>query len=168
MEKELTLLQKEFKALFKALPAELSFLAAEFFDNSFRLQGFLDASLKPWAPRKAEAGGRAILISTGALRGSVYANPSGSIARVTAGNSKVPYAKIHNEGGTIPVTVKMKKFFWAKFKETKAEGWRALALSKSITIPARQFMGDSKALDEKIGKHIDDKLNEIFDKTFNP
>ena len=43
-------------------------------------------------------------------------------------SSYVPYAAIHNEGGKITVTGKMKKFFWAKFKETGEVGWKYMAL----------------------------------------
>ena len=41
------------------------------------------------------------------------------------------YAKIHNEGGKILITPKMRRFFWAKFKETGKEYWKGLALTKN-------------------------------------
>jgi hypothetical protein len=76
------------------------------------------------------------------------------------------YAAIHNNGGKIPVTPKMRKFFWAKYYEragnvTKLKSGKAsaskrnvalssevqfyknMALTKRahITIPQRQFIG---------------------------
>lgn len=36
-----------------------------------------------------------------------------------------------------PITAKQRRFFWAKFVETGESMWRALALSKTYTIPAR-------------------------------
>lgn len=61
-----------------------------------------------------------------------------------------PYAAIHQYGGTlkptIPISLKMRKFFWAKFYETGQENWKALALTKKkelkpvIQIPARPYI----------------------------
>lgn len=55
----------------------------------------------------------------------------------------VPYARIHEEGGTIPaysilMTPKMRRFFWAMWYETKDSKWKGAALKRGgITIPAR-------------------------------
>ena len=98
----------------------------------------------------------------------------------------VPYAAIHNYGGTInthpSVTKKMRRFAWAKFYSLagvkkgekipkdvppEASKWRALALTKktqlNITadIPQRQFIGDSAELREKIDKVILQTLQRI-------
>ena len=58
--------------------------------------------------------------------------------------SKVPYAGIHEHGGQIPVTESMRGFFWAKYMETNAEGWKALALGAeqkaAFEIPARPYL----------------------------
>lgn len=102
--------------------------------------------------------------------------------RVTIRNP-VEYAQIHNEGGQIPVTVKMKRFFWAKYYETglssqlfesgkgkrskqKSEAfageagfWKGMALKKvgsMVRIPQRQFLGDSQQV-EKIIEDITEK-----------
>jgi hypothetical protein len=63
-----------------------------------------------------------------------------------------PYARIYNEGGTIsqniPITPKMRKFYWAKFFEAgggkskekgqdvpeEAKFWRGMALTKKTSI----------------------------------
>jgi hypothetical protein len=94
----------------------------------------------------------------------------------------VEYASIHNEGGEVNprVTEKMKWFAWykvysiAKIRKRKpgekrrkkgtakplppeAEMWKALALKKTrlhIKIPQRRFIGDSKALQQKIDELI--------------
>jgi hypothetical protein len=44
----------------------------------------------------------------------------------------VPYAAIHEFGGTIKVvvTAKMRSFFWAMWFETKDDKWKAMALTK--------------------------------------
>ena len=87
---------------------------------------------------------------------------------VTIYTDKV-YAEIHNEGGTITVTPKMKKFFWFKNKEAKeagdldlAEQYKWMALAKKITIVQREFMGESDELNEKIVAKITRDLNRIL------
>ena len=79
------------------------------------------------------------------------------------------YAEIHNEGGEIIVTDKMKKFFWAKNKEAKdagdsdlAEQYKYMALSKKIVIPQRKFMDNSEKLNEKIISKITRDLSTIL------
>ena len=109
----------------------------------------------------------------------------GAPGQVTVVNP-VPYARIHNEGGTIhshpTITPKMRKMAWAKTYSIagvskggklpkdlpeEARKWRALALTKKeklnikIKIPRRQFIGESKELRVKINKIIIDKLKEI-------
>lgn len=59
----------------------------------------------------------------------------------------VPYAAIHEFGGVIhvPVTARMRRFFWAKFFETNNERWKFMAISNKtefvIQIDARPFAG---------------------------
>ena len=82
------------------------------------------------------------------------------------------YAEIHNEGGDIPVTVRMKKFFWAKAyaekdKESPEAGfWKAMALKKPgsvIKIPKRQFMGPhpevEKMIEDITNKELQNHIN---------
>jgi len=58
----------------------------------------------------------------------------------------VPYAAIHEFGGTIrlKVTSQMRSFFWAMFFQTGDEKWKAMALSKKrefiITMPKRAYL----------------------------
>jgi len=87
--------------------------------------------------------------------------------------SDTDYSEIQNNGGTVTVTPKMKRFFWAKFYEfsgkvklnkegtaasfnksnkaisVKAMFFRRMALMKvgsKIKIPQRQFMGNSQTM----------------------
>jgi phage gpG-like protein len=77
--------------------------------------------------------------------------------RIVVGvSSDVKYASIHNEGGQIKITPKMRRYFWAMYIETKQEYWKGLALTKKehIIIPQRQFIGDSEALFKSIDRMI--------------
>jgi phage gpG-like protein len=79
------------------------------------------------------------------------------------------YAEIHNEGGEITVTPKMKRFFWAKHHEYKEAGdtdianqWKYMALSSVIKIKQRKFIGQSNLLNDKIVAKLTTDLKRIF------
>lgn len=139
--------------------------AINFFKESFFKEGFTDTSFQKWENRKQPdyRAGRAILTDTGHLRESIeVAEKTGN--SITIG-TYAPYAKIHNEGGTIniPITKKMRGHFWKMFKETGNTKWKYMALTKkqniSLKFPKRQFIGESatlmKILDTELKKYIE-------------
>lgn len=93
----------------------------------------------------------------------------------------------HNEGGTITVTAKMKRYFWAKYHEAggkikykksgvmskssqrasdEAEFYKALALMKvgtKITIPERRFIGDSPEVSKCVETVVKENLKETIE-----
>ncbi len=130
------------------------------FDKNFSRGGFFS---KPWPKRRD--GSSTHLNNTGRLRRSITARISGHSVIFT---SSEPYAAIHNYGGTITVTPKMKKFFWAKFKETGQERYKHLALMKTgakIRIPQRQFIGHSpevtKAVEDIVRSTMDAEMKKV-------
>lgn len=115
---------------------------------SFENQGFTDASFELWEGRKDDADpGRAILVKSATLRDSVHVSESSTEQVVLTASAK--HAAIHNEGGIVIVAVskKMRKYFWYMYKTTRNEKFRGMALTKkthfNITMPKRQYMGDS-------------------------
>lgn len=160
-----------------------------FFKQNFRRQGFLDLSLAPWQKRTISIGAdRGVLIQSGKLRDSIHAVSNG-INNINFQTDPLPYAKIHNEGGYIVVTERMKRYFWylymkstgslekkkdGKLRQNKANVklstmasfYKAMALKKAgsrIRIPKRQYMGKSstfmKQLDAWITSEIDKRFN---------
>ena len=84
--------------------------AAEMFDKNFQREAFFN---EKWARRKFnDDDTRNILTGTGALRKSIISKVEGNkiIFETT-----LPYASIHNEGGTITVTKGMKQHFWKMY-----------------------------------------------------
>lgn len=82
------------------------------FDQNFERQGFFS---QKWQRRKSPVRGDGhILYASGDLRRSVK---SRSDDHSITFYSSSPYAAIHNEGGEIKVTARMKRFFRAKFYE---------------------------------------------------
>lgn len=158
----------------KRLLTEIAVSLSDLFDRSFETKSF---DGKPWKPRKIETGTGSLMLNTGTLRRSLKHEIQGN---AVAWFSNVPYAKIHNEGGYIAVTERMKKFFWAmyykyhkrvrigKTKKNKgqflgksemynatAEAYKHLALMKigaKIKIPQRQFIGDSRDVRVRVEK----------------
>jgi len=109
------------------------------FDRNFQRKAFFDQS---WPPRKMRNPKGSLLMVTGKLRRSIRCRVE---ADSVVWETSERYAAIHNYGGTITVTAKMKKFFWYKHKATRDDAWKWMALMKvgsRITIPQRQFLGD--------------------------
>ncbi|EKT4520783.1 hypothetical protein JE950_002442 [Flavobacterium psychrophilum] len=90
--------------------------------NGEFLQGFDDKNFfgSPW-PKSTKG-----LTDTGKLRRSVFVPGPKIQGNQIIWSSSLPYASIHNQGGEIIVTEKMKRFFWAMYFESSG------AISKSI------------------------------------
>jgi phage gpG-like protein len=159
----------------------------EEFDKNFQRQGFFNTA---WQRRKSPLRpGGATLIDASHLRDTVNVEIIGNTIRFVYGAS---YAAIHNEGGEITVTAKMKKFFWKKYiltvgrfgrkknggirkdKRTvqlssEAEFWKFMALKKvgsKIVIPRRQFVGTSPEVENTVKEIISKNLNEYFENEY--
>ncbi len=132
-------------------------------------QNFSDGS---WFGRKWQRkrdGTASHLQRTSHLRKSLRYRRTGSGVQVT---SSQPYASIHNEGGEIEVTRRMKRFFWAQYYKAgkrgkEAEEWRALALKpvgSKIRIPERRFVGDHPRVHQAVKEVVDAAVEEIAKK----
>ena len=168
------------------IPRKAAVVAKNHFMHNFDESGFVDGGLRPWKKtRRQEAGDprKPLTSNRNHLMNSI--DVVGAPGQVTIVNP-VPYARIHNEGGTIhsqpTVTPKLRKMAWAKAYSIagvskggklpkdlpeEARKWRALALTKKgklnikVKIPRRQFIGESKELRVKINHIIINKLKEI-------
>lgn len=80
---------------------------ADEFDKNFKNKAFFD---KKWKETKHPNSKGSLMMRSGRLRKSIKSKIKGTSIQF---ESSAPYAKIHNEGGQIVVTAKMKKFFWA-------------------------------------------------------
>lgn len=172
-------LENVIRRILRDIQVELS----DEFDKNFERQGFFTTA---WQRRKSPLRGDGhILVDTGTLRRSVKSVVS---ADSITFESTLPYAAIHNEGGTIKVTANMKRFFWAKYYETtgrfgrrkdgtlrqdkrtlhlstEAEFWKAMALMKvgqNIEIPRRQFLGYSPEVEKLVQSVVEDNLQTYF------
>lgn len=128
------------------------------FDRNFERKAFFSDK---WKSRAHDYPRGSLLMVSGAMRRSTQGEVSGDGVRFT---SAEPYTTLHNKGGKITVTAKMKRFFWYKYKQTKDEAWKRMALmkvGKVIIMPQRQFIGDGDDTQRIIRNVIDDNLQKF-------
>ncbi|PZP41218.1 MAG: hypothetical protein DI598_18490 [Pseudopedobacter saltans] len=136
------------------------------FKENFQNEGFDD---KKWESRKTKRSGstnnQKILTKSGDLAESIDYRVEGSTVVVS---SDLPYSEIHNEGGTIHVPEKERvvthkvhtggkyigKTLFAKNNENASFSKKAKVGAHDITMPKRQFMGNSPKLLESINNKI--------------
>lgn len=144
------------KALATTFPKRASADAVRFYRDSFKNQGFTDRTLVKWKKVNGKPEGRVLRGKTGLL--SISVRPLKADYKgitIVAGGPHVPYAKIHNEGGTIKGTQSVRahrrKANTAIMKDgrrvrRKAADVGAFTRTVNTTIPKRQFIGKSQVL----------------------
>ena len=128
----------------------------EEFDKNFERKAFFTDKWKQRANTKAKG---SLLLVTGTLRRSIKSEVRGNGVRFT---SAVPYATIHNEGGTGTKSVKahLRRGRKGKYHQVKAHFRR-------FKMPQRQFIGDGKQTQEIIKEIINDNLREFNTQIIN-
>lgn len=147
---------------FKELPEIVGNAALNNIEENFRQEGFSDKSFTPWKPRKKnnEKKRRNLLVKTGRLKNSIrfrLERRKGGTAIIVY--TDVPYAKVHNEGGTINGTVKVK----SHNRKIKGKTVKVGAHNRNVNtiIPQRQFMGPSQKFDEEILDYMESGLKNL-------
>ena len=141
------------------------------FDKNFERKAFFD---KRWSETKLPNKRGPLMMRSGKLRRSIKSRVTGNGIVFT---SNVPYASLHNEGGEIKVTQKMKKFFWAMYYKSSSGGkrmtqhakqFKAMALKKvgsTITIEQRQFIGEHPMIWRWINFYFRKNINKTLENT---
>lgn len=181
-------MNKDVQKLLQLIIKDIGVELGDEFDKNFERQAFFS---EEWQRRKSPIRneGRAILTDSEQLRSSIGQRTTENSITFF---SNLPYAGIHNDGGEIVVTKRMKGFFWGKYKEaigsfgrkkngerrkdkrtnqlsTEAEFWRAMALmkvGKAIKIPRRRFLGNSPEVEKAVRKIIEENITEYFNVEF--
>lgn len=171
--------RQEARILFDRILKDIQVELADEFDQNFEREAFFSEA---WARRISPVhGGRSghLLVDTGGLRGSIRSRIEGDSVFFS---SDLPYAGIHNDGGDIIVTARMKRFFWAKFREAnggtwgrngnggvEAEFWKMMALKKvgtTIRIPRRRFLGVNAEVEKIVTGIVEENLRDYFENEF--
>lgn len=138
---------------YRRAPRMVGQIAVKHFEDNFQLQGFMDETLDPWDARKKDDGsGRAILTGKGSatLRKSIRVIEA-TAERVVVGTD-LPYAQVHNDGGTFTVKAHTR---------TSRNGKKYQVKAYTMQMPQRKFIGDSKALDRKIDDYMRKEIEKI-------
>lgn len=155
-----------FQQLFLKLVKDIKVELDDEFDRNFERKAFFTTA---WKPAKHNPIG-SLLMRTGALRKSLQSQIINNNA--IKWQSTLPYANIHNTGGTLTVTPKMKGFFWYRYRmatggnnknvNPEAMFWKAMALKRvgsQIHIPQRQFIGEHPVVHQSIKSVADEWFN---------
>ena len=162
-QQELDKLYRKYTSFRKSMPQKLAITMTNFFKRNFQAGGFVDVPFQKWK-KSNYPGARKTMVKSGNTRREIK-KIQVSESRIVVGIANHNhYAKIHNEGGKVPITPKMRRFFWAKYKETGKEYWKFLAITKKteIDIPKREFIGDSKALEKTIDRMLISELKKAL------
>lgn len=143
------------------VPSILAETATEFFKESFVTKSWDGV---PWSDTKKPVSRGSLMIRTAQLMGSIRpSHVSADKVTISAGSSKVPYAKVHNEGGLIPRKPRSETFQRNRFSSGKQKGkFKGGTTSgqgftfkeSSFTMPKRQFIGHSANLNIIIAKRL--------------
>lgn len=156
-----------FQQLFNQLVKNIKVELDDEFDRNFERKAFFTTAWKPAVRNNIGS----LLMRTGALRKSIRSEIISNTAIKWV--SALPYADIHNRGGNITVTPKMKGFFWYRYRMStggnnknqnwEALFWKSMALKRVgsvIHIPRRQFIGEHPVIHQSIREVTDEWFND--------
>ena len=135
------------KTLKKNILQDLRVELTDEFDRNFERKAFFG---NRWKPRRNEGKGSLLLV-TGTLRRSIRSSVVGNGVRFS---SQVPYATVHNEGGTIAQNVR------AHQRRRHGKTYNVRAHQRRGNMPQRQFIGDGPDTRRIIKSVIDDNLQK--------
>lgn len=154
---------EEIRRLQKKIPRYVAAAAEKMKDANFSAQGFVEnGTARPrWKKRKREnrlTRGRRILYGTGNLQNNVKAKALADRVSVGVDLSKVPYAKIHNEGGSLTQYVKAHtRKHYKTGKRCQVRGF-----NRKMNMPQRKFLGYSPDILKNAEKDIRYEFDKIF------
>lgn len=175
MEKELIPFGQAVKRIEKAvsmIPARAGVIAVNFVKERFRQQNWLDKTPEPWKKRNpkkkmTKTDNRALLVKSGRLRRSFRKIVQGYRVIIA---TDVPYAALHNQGGTVQKSVNIASYTKKAYKrkgKRRTETVREHAVKShsrlmNLTVEKRQFIGPSENLNERIEKMIYNDITNVL------
>lgn len=127
--------------------------ATEYFKDRFTEKSY-DGN--PWTPASKAKRTGSLLVDSGALVNTIRPSYVGrDKVTISAGDLKVDYARIHNEGFKGEVVVNP----FSRTRNGKIE--HVKAHKRNMNIPQRQFMGSARELGDKIHNRLQSVVNSI-------
>lgn len=157
----------DYMALRRKLPRMYGIEAVNLFKENFDKEGFIAGKgrVKKWKNTRRNTG-RKILTKTRRLRRGIHTKRISTNSVTVGVDSNIKYAEIHNKGGEIPITPKMRRYFWAMFAQTGDSYFKSLALTKQthFTIPERKFIGKTDAMKPRLDRRTIKEFKKIIQK----
>ena len=119
---DLQAIARESDTLRRMMPRIIGVEGVKFVQGNFDNEGFRGAALQVWDKRKHEtsrSSGKKVLSDRRHLRDGVRYEAHGLEVTIGVDGEKLPYAKLHNEGGTMVPTKKQRGYFWYMYKMAK-------------------------------------------------
>lgn len=148
-----------------AVPNIIAETATEYYQERFKYEDWDGQPWKPLSPnyaRKKTRGAGRILTASGVMQRSIRPTTvtSGRIV-ISAGNSKVPYARLHNFGGRQRGTRKVRSYTNTNFMgKGKRITIKSHTRNVNYIIPKRQFIGHSNVLNQRIVTRLRTAFNQ--------
>ena len=152
---------------------EAGVIAVNFSKDRFRFKNWIDKTAEKWQARKRPDRG-SLLLRTGRLKRSIRKIASGDYYVVVG--TDVPYAQLHNEGGTVNKVAQVKAHTRKVVMRQRSVNRRGNVTTRAIgskivnvrahnrkmnlTMPKRQFLGESELLMRRIEMHVNRELNK--------
>lgn len=143
-------IEKRRQEAIKMIPDMVAERATEYFKERFKSKEFDGQPWKPWSNTYRHRTNGSLMVDTGALMNSIRpAEINEQKVTIAAGNTKVRYAKVHNEGFVGSVVVK-------QHTRTSKTGtvYSVKEHKSNRNIPQRQFIGPAKELTEILKEDI--------------
>lgn len=167
---------RELQKLVRGFPRRAGLIYQKHFLDAFDKEAFTDKTPKSWQKRKRADKAKArrnLLVKTGRLRRSIKLQIVRGRAII---QTAVPYAQIHNEGGTITGTANVGAYRKKahKVRSHTRSGTRirrhkrrshtvgAHKRKMNTKIPQRQFMGQSSRVNRRLEKQLEKSIKKIF------
>lgn len=149
----------ELQKLYRKFPDMAGITAVNFSKERFVRKNWINTSNEPWEPRKKEAPG-SLMVGKGSgrlkksIRKTKVTRNSVTIA------TDVPYAQIHNEGGTINKTVTVKAH--SRKRKGRSEKVKSHRRKMNTTLQKRQFIGESAILLRRVERLMQKEITQIL------
>jgi phage gpG-like protein len=147
-----TILKRKYLQALKGLPVVIKNAAVNYSLDAFKSQSW-EGTKWPGRKKNGKRPGRSLLVDTGRLKRSIGAFSRVESEKRIIWGTDVPYARVHNDGGTITQAQRSETFTRnrgrGKRKNRFAKGTKKgrgfTFKERNISMPRRQFIGNTPA-----------------------
>lgn len=153
--------------LYNKFPEGAAIEAENFSNERFVMKNWVDRTASPWKkaepvpdwiPKKWRKKSGSLMVQSSRLKNSVRTIAT-TRNSVTIGTD-VPYAQIHNEGGTVNQTVNIKAH--SRKRKGRTENVKGHQRKRKFKIRQRKFIGESAILMRRIERFVEREIKEIL------